>query len=191
MSTTRPTLLSRVRDSGDARAWEEFYAIYAPILFRFSRSQGLPSDEAEEVRDQCLEVLARKIPSFDYDRQKGAFKSWLFRIARGKVIDQLRRRREERADTQELLALADPRPTPEEEWERNWHDEHLKYALEQARLEVSERSYRAFSLLLVHDQTVPQVCEALEMNPNQVYKSKMRVLDRVRQVLKRLEENKG
>ena len=36
MDTTRPSLLLRIRDRGDAGAWRTFDAIYRPMLYRFA-----------------------------------------------------------------------------------------------------------------------------------------------------------
>ena len=87
MNTTRQTLLHRVRDPSDREAWEQFFELYSPLLEGYARAHGLGKDDAEEVRDQCLEVLAKKLPTFEYERARGSFSSWLHRIAHGKVID--------------------------------------------------------------------------------------------------------
>ena len=51
MTITRKTLLERVRDSSDHEAWTEFYELYAPLIYRYARGRGLPSHDAEEIRD--------------------------------------------------------------------------------------------------------------------------------------------
>ena len=183
MPTTRASLLLQIKDRSNAEAWSEFHALYAPLLYRYARGRGLARENAEEVRDQCLEVVSRKIKDFDYDKEKGGFKNWLYRIASGKVIDHLRKRREKRADTQALDGLVDPTPTPDEQWEQTWKNEHLKYCVEQVRQHVSEMNYRAFHMLLFEDCTVDEVRARLGMNANQVYKAKSRVLLRVRKIL--------
>jgi hypothetical protein len=33
MSETRLSLLARVRNIGDSRSWDEFHAIYGPLIF--------------------------------------------------------------------------------------------------------------------------------------------------------------
>jgi RNA polymerase sigma-70 factor (ECF subfamily) len=98
MSTTRATLLERVRDSADAGEWKEFFALYAPLLESYARSLGLTVSDSEDVRDQCLAVVVQRIGSFRYDRSKGSFKGWLHRIARDKVIDACASRRGTRGD---------------------------------------------------------------------------------------------
>ncbi len=182
MITTHASLLLRIRNRSDAEAWKEFHALYAPLLYRYARGRGLAREDAEEVRDQCLEVVSRKIADFDYDKQKGGFKNWLYRIASGKVVDHLRKRREKQADTQALEGLVDPSPTPDDHWEQTWKNEHLKYCVEQVRSHVSEMNYRAFHMLLFEDCTVDEVRARLGMNANQVYKAKSRVLLRVRKI---------
>ena len=187
MNTTRTTLLVRLKDRSDAAAWGEFHKLYAPLLYRYARGRGLLPEDAEDVRDQCLEVVTRKIANFEYDREKGGFKSWLYRIASGKVIDFLRKRRQKVADSQDIRALVDPAPSPDQLWEQHWRYEHLKYCVQQVRGSVSERDHQAFCLLLFDDCSVDEVCARLSMNANQVYKAKSRVLQWVRKVLSELD----
>lgn len=191
MRTTRVSLLLRVKDASDGNAWDEFHDLYAPLLYNYARSRGLSSADAEEIRDQCLEVVARKITDFEYDRAKGGFKCWLYRIASYKIIDMLRKSKEKRADTRVLRSLRSPEPSPDELWEKHWRNEHLKFCVQQARASVSEQSYRAFHMLLFDGCAVPDVCEALGLNTNQVYKAKSRVLQRIREVLDQLGTSDG
>ena len=186
MDTTRKTLLARVRDPQDQEAWAEFFDLYAPLLMRYAQALGLSRDQAEEIQGECLEVVARKMRSFEYDRARGAFKAFLFRLVRGKVIDQLRKRRETRAHSEALARLCDPDLPPDEQWNRHWEYEHLRYCLELVRPTVPEPSYRAFRMLLFDEQSVADVCRALDLNANQVYKAKSTILQKVRAVLRRL-----
>src|SRR5262249_38720919 len=73
-STTRATLLRRLRDPRDAGAWAEFFDLYAPLLESYARSQDLSHADAEEIRDQCLAVVAQRMSEFEYDRSRGAFR---------------------------------------------------------------------------------------------------------------------
>ena len=183
---TSRTLLERVRDPDDGEAWERFYALYAPMVTRFARLSGLAQQDVEEVRDECLALLAAKLPGFGYDRARGGFRGWLYRIVRGKVIDHLRRQRERCADSVELGAVSDPGPGPDEVWERLWREEHLRFALAECRERLSERTYQTFQLLLLEGLSVPDVCARMGMNANQVYKAKARALGAVREIIARL-----
>ena len=149
MNTTRTSLLQRVKDYADRTAWAEFYKLYAPLIYRYARARRLPRAEAEEVRDQCMEVVTRKIVSFDYSRSKGGFKNWLRRLANSKVVDSLRKRRDKIMDTKALQSLRAPGASPDEIWEQQWRQEHLKYAVERVRGSVAHRDYRVFQMLVL------------------------------------------
>ena len=180
MKDTRATLLLRVRDRGDAKAWAEFHGLYAPLLYRYARQRGLTHADGEEIRDQCLLVVAQRIAALEYDREKGGFKNWLYCIANGKVVDFFRKQRERQADTQVLKAAVDPQPTPEELWDQQWRYQHLLYCAAEVKSAFDERTYRAFELLAFEERGVDDVCAQLNMTRNQVYLAKSRVLSRIR-----------
>ena len=183
MPTTRRTLLERVRDPEDEEAWSLFHELYAPLLYRYALGRGLDATDAEEIRDQCLSKIAQRLGSFEYDPDKGKFKAWLHQMARGEVIDHLRRRRPQQVDTQTLGQMQARELSPPEAWEEEWRRQHLFFGLEKAGRRLPEKTFQAFRMLLVENASVPEVCERLGMNPNQVYKAKGRVLQEVRVVL--------
>jgi RNA polymerase sigma-70 factor (ECF subfamily) len=191
MTGTRQTLLQRLRDPGDRGAWEEFFELYSPLLEGYARAHGLSRADVEEVRDQCLEVLARKLPDFEYERSRGSFQGWLHRLARGKVVDLLRARKVRASESVEWASVADPLPSLDETWEHQWRAEHLRYALDRVRRTESEERYRVFELLLVEDCSVADVCARTGLEAARVYKIKAAVLKRVRAVLERLGTEPG
>ena len=86
MNRTRETLIDRLRDAGDERAWSRFFELYPPLIRRFARSRGLSPADADEVRDQCLEIVTREIRSFEYERARGGFRNWLYTITHARVV---------------------------------------------------------------------------------------------------------
>lgn len=186
MSDTRRTLLQRVRDAGDREAWEEFFGLYAPLLEGYARAQGLSRVDAEEVRDQCLEVLARKLPDFEYRRERGSFQAWLHGIVRGKVVDLVRARRVRAHESVALETLGDVQGDLDREWERQWRAEHLRYALERVRASEDPERFKIFELLLIDELPVAEVGARTGLSAAQIYKLKSALLARVRAVLARL-----
>ena len=41
-ASTRPSLLIRIRDPGDAEGWRQFVALYGAMIYQFARKQGSP-----------------------------------------------------------------------------------------------------------------------------------------------------
>jgi RNA polymerase sigma-70 factor (ECF subfamily) len=189
MNTTRGTLLERVRDPEDAAAWEQFYALYAPLLESYARALGLRGADAEEIRDQCLATVVQRMSDFHYERTRGSFKAWLHRIARDKVVDWMRKPREERSETALALSIPDAESGPDETWEREWRAEHVRYALSEVRREQDESGRELLELVLSEDLSAAEIAQRTGLNPNQIYKARARFLERVRAVLERLGEN--
>lgn len=186
MDTTRVSLILRLRDLQNATAWGEFDALYGPLVYRYARAKGLSRDDAEEVRSQIMTAVVKQIGSFEYDRAKGGFKNWLRRLVHNKTVDLIRRRRERQAESSEFRALSDNEPGPDEVWETTWLQTHLRYCVEQLRGSVSEQTYRAFHMLVFEEREVDFVCRELDMNPNQVYKAKSRLLAMIREKMTEL-----
>ena len=90
---TRPSLLIRVRNSGDGEAWREFTEIYAPLIHRFARKQGLQDADAADLAQDVLCSVASAIGKLNYDRQLGKFRSWLLTVAHSKLCNQVAQRK--------------------------------------------------------------------------------------------------
>ena len=184
---TRPSLLLRVRNSDDEEAWSEFYELYAPLLYRFARAKGLNHNDAEEIRSQCCEAIVRQIPTFEYSKQKGGFKNWLRTLVSRRVIDRLRKRREQQLESADLRRLPDNDDSPDEVWERQWREQHLRYCVQSLRDSVTEDTWETFRLLVEEGLPVTEVCDRLNASPNQVYKARARMLALIREKMQYLE----
>jgi RNA polymerase sigma-70 factor (ECF subfamily) len=183
METTRASLLARIKDLHDTQAWREFDSLYRPMLYRFARSRGLDRASAEDVVQRCMATVVRQAPTFQYQASKGKFRNWLQKMAENKVRDLLRARRLRQADSKHLAALRSSEPSPEELFDKAWYQAHVRYCLEQVQADVQETTYRAFQLYAIEQRPVGQVCELLNMTPNQLYKIKWRVQQKVAKLM--------
>jgi RNA polymerase sigma-70 factor (ECF subfamily) len=179
VDTTRPSLLLRIRDRSDRRAWETFDALYRPMLQRFARARGLGETDAEETAQQCLATIADRIAEFSYDPQKGRFKGWLCTLVNNRVRNLLRDRREQQGETADFEATPQREPTPDEAFDRIWMEEHLWHCLRELRGEVEETTFLAFQSYVIEQRPIEQVCQELKLTPNNVYTIKWRLTERV------------
>lgn len=184
---TRPSLLIRVRDRSNNEAWREFFGIYGPLLYNYARAQGLSHPDAEDVRSLCYEALVKQIPTFEYDRRKGGFKSWLLTMVSRRVIDLLRKPKQLQFTSAVLRALPDE-PTPiDDVWEREWRQQHLRYCVQSLKTDVSETTWEIFRMLITEGQGIPDVCRKLNVTTNQAYKARTRMLAMVRKKMEYLD----
>jgi RNA polymerase sigma-70 factor (ECF subfamily) len=179
MHTTRASLLMRVKDRRDSAAWEEFDAIYRPLLYRFGLARGLQHAEAEDVVQQCMTAVQAHMAGFEYDPRKGRFKSWLRTLVNNRVRNLHRDRREQAADSQDLARDQQREPSPEEVFDRLWMAEHLRHSLELIRREVDDKTFRAFQLYVIDERAVEDVCRELEVSANRLYKIKWRLTQKL------------
>jgi RNA polymerase sigma-70 factor (ECF subfamily) len=186
MDTTHSNLLVRLKDPDDAAAWREFGAIYRPMLLRFARSCGLPDEEAEDVTQFCMTSVLRNIRTFQYDRRKGRFKGWLRTMVNNRVRNVLRGRHEQLAESGDFKRAQQREPAPDDRFDEIWMDEHLKYCIGLVQAEVEPLTFDAFRRYVLEEQPAAQVCADLGMTPNQLYKVKWRVTQKVGEKMKAL-----
>ena len=179
MNTTRSSLLDRVRDLDNASSWVEFDKLYRPLLMHYARGRGLGATDAEEIAQQCLEVIVRQISGF---RKRSSFRSWLRAIVANKVKKHFRERK--KWSTAGADALADAVGTeeaPDAAWDRQWELAHLAYCMEDLRSYFAEHTVRAFQLYVIHEVPVAVIASLLGMTPNQIYVAKSRVTRRIKE----------
>jgi RNA polymerase sigma-70 factor (ECF subfamily) len=90
---TRASLLDRLKDLGDASSWDEFHRTYRELIFSVARRAGLNETEADEVVQDTLIFVAKKMPGFTYDPAKDSFKGWLLTLTRWWILDQFEKRK--------------------------------------------------------------------------------------------------
>jgi RNA polymerase sigma-70 factor (ECF subfamily) len=189
---TRPSLLLRLRDPGDGRAWDEFTQIYGPLVRRLARRKGLQEADAADLEQEVFRAVSSAIDRWDPDPARGHFRGWLFRIARNILVDFLSRRRRHPPGTgdtvmkERLEAMParaeDDSSLVEEEYKR----ELFRWAAEQIRGEFSEPTWRAFWLTGVEGRGAKEAAETLGMTAGAVYRCKSRVMARLREAVQRV-----
>src|SRR4051812_36401611 len=90
---TRPSLLARLKDWSQQTAWREFDHDYAPLFRNVARKAGLTDAEADEVAQDTLIGVSKKIVEFHHAANRGSFRAWLYQQARWRIADQFRARK--------------------------------------------------------------------------------------------------
>ncbi|MHC5110763.1 MAG: RNA polymerase sigma factor [Planctomycetota bacterium] len=191
MDTTRASLLIRIKDPDNAKAWSEFTAIYRPILHRYATSRGLSEDDAEDVVQFGMAAVYKHIKNFDYDPDKGSFRGWLRTVVNNHIRILQKKRRELNAKSQQLRMLETHDESPEAAFDRVWLEEHLKCCLQRVQAEVDDKAFKAFKSYVIDEWPVRRVCDTMGMNRNQLYKIKWRITHKLQEKMRELLEGKG
>ena len=79
--TTSVTLLTQLRQApSDQAAWGVFVERYGRHIYRWCREWKLQDADAEDVTQEILAKLARKLHAFAYDPSR-SFRGWLKTLA--------------------------------------------------------------------------------------------------------------
>jgi len=89
---TRASLLKRIKDPADQKSWREFFDIYWRLIYAVAVKAGLNDAEAQDVVQETVIGVTKKMPGFEYVPGRDSFKGWLLQLTRWKIADQFRKR---------------------------------------------------------------------------------------------------
>jgi RNA polymerase sigma-70 factor (ECF subfamily) len=190
-TATRHSLLLQIRDAANASAWEQFVEIYTPLIYGFCRQHGLQDADAADVSQEVMRAVARSIGHFDYDPQRGRFRTWLLTVTRNKLRSFLARQKREPYSNGEMATLqsleAQPSEEDESDWDTAYHRRLFEAAAEQVRPEVRDSTWQAFWQTAWQDRDGAAVAQTLGMSVGAVYIAKSRVLARLRERIRAID----
>jgi RNA polymerase sigma factor (sigma-70 family) len=184
---TRKSLLSRLRDLDDAMSWRAFFDTYWRLIYNVARKSGLSDDDAQDVVQETVIAVARKMPEFRYDPAKGSFKLWLLLITRRRIHDHQRKLYRSLPTTEaasdhvgrglEKLASSSlpPDAAIEAAWEQEWRENIFQGALARVRARANPKNYQVFDYSVLQNLPAAEVGRMLGLNAAQVYLAKHRV----------------
>ena len=180
--TTSKSMLDRIRDGDDNRAWAEFYEKYRGMIAAVGRRRGLTETECDDLLQETLTVFWRRLDGFVYQPEKGKFRGYLSRMA-GRIAVRIRKQR-----------IAPPDPMPEYDSDidgrmmQDWESFVLEKALDELKQRVSTESFEAFHLSAVQNVPVRQVAEITGKTPNNIYNLRFRCLAALREILREIRD---
>lgn len=176
MLTTTETLLEGLAAGNETR-WARFYRDYAPFLEDFiSRKFTLSHEDAEEIVSDTLIDIAKTMPTYKYDRaRKGAFHSFLLKIAQNKAIDRLRKLKRTAEELEKFAA--EPITLSNEDWRRELFNAALRRVM--ADTSIQDSTKIAFRRHVQLGESAEKVATELNLETNALYQIKNRMKERI------------
>jgi RNA polymerase sigma-70 factor (ECF subfamily) len=184
MDKTRASLIQRVREQNDGQSWTEFITFYQPLLHSYVRSRGVQPAEVDNVVQEIFIRLLNALRTFQYNPNRGRFRTWLYQVTMNVIIDLARhesgRRRAEQEWQQRFgKALVDDEPDEE------WNLAHRRRALELAQEQV-KASYRdtpntwlCYEQRYLQNRSCAEIAQELGITTNAVTQNIGRVLRKI------------
>src|SRR5262245_24803961 len=183
--STRWSLVRRLRNWDDEEGWRDFFETYWRLIYSTAVRSGLTDAEAQDAVQETVIAVCRNIQQLDASPEAGSFKNWLMRMARWRIFDQLRRRKN---DPQ--LALHEPPPDEtsatdrlpdpagiqlEKIWEEEWRANLTEAALAKVQRQSNARQYQIFYLYVVQETPVAKVAAVTGASTDEIYLVKHRL----------------
>jgi RNA polymerase sigma-70 factor (ECF subfamily) len=203
MSDTRASLIERVRNQDDSVAWTEFFDIYRPLLVAYVRKRGVSEHDASDVVQDVFSRLVPALGQFEFDAQRGRFRTWLWRVTHNALADWGRRRavrnraeqewaEQERA---ELNSVVLREQAHEEEsdvaWDELYRRRILEVVTERVRATTQPVTWACFEGRILAGRPAAEIATETGISVNAVYVNASRVLSRVREECASFQEPLG
>lgn len=193
--STQLTLIARLQDPKDERAWQRFESRYRGLVVRFAMRQGLQPTDAEDVAQVVFASLLRTMPNFRLDPEKGRFRSYLFRVVRNEIS---RVRSQDARPTGASAALLrgegvvsggdagrDSEVDPAERaFEEEWINHHFRIAMAEIRRTFAPESVAIFERLM-RGEPVESIATDCKTTVQAVHKVKQRIRDKMKALVER------
>jgi RNA polymerase sigma factor (sigma-70 family) len=208
---TRASLLERLKRGEDQESWREFFDTYRRLIHGVARKAGLTETEAEEVVQDTVISVSRNLADFTYDPAVCSFRTWMLRLTRWRIIDQVRKRMpvgvqasacppapyqgtlkrglqpDETARTATIERIPEPTESGLESlWNEEWESAVLEAALQRVKAQVSPEQFQMFDLYALKQLPVRQVASILGVSVPRIYLAKHRVASLLRSEVKHL-----
>jgi len=176
---TRQTLLKKIKNQYDEKAWNEFVAFYRPYIYRIIQNHyKINNVDREDVIQEVLLVSWKKLPDFEYSSAKGRFRSWLGRVTTNTTLAFYRKNNKEKPLSESEEFVHENQAAPPE-IEKIYQQEWEKHITDTAWTNISsmfeENVLEAFQRLAAGEEG-KIVAKELGLSINSVYVYKKRVL---------------
>jgi RNA polymerase sigma-70 factor (ECF subfamily) len=178
LPTTRVTLLSRLKEHpSDAASWDEFVKRYGPHIRRWCQQWKLQSADADDLTQNVLMRLLRRLPDFTYDPTR-SFRGWLKTVAYRAIWDFKNRRQARAAEDgpiAEMILSLEAREDLAHRLQEAFDLELVEKAETRVRQRVAPHTWEAFRLMTLENMPVAEVAERVRLQVAMVYVAKSKV----------------
>lgn len=188
---TRLTLIKKIQDQHDEKAWEEFIEIYKKYVYAIIREVGIPQHDVEDILQRVMLNLWKRLPEMEADEIR-RFRSYLGRMTQNAIYEYMRKKgqrasRLEKAVNNPDLNYTKSIDVPEinEIAQREWEHYLTNLAMENISRQFAGNAIEAFTLSM-KGMELDEIAEKLKIKSHSVYRLRSRVKERLIQEVKRL-----
>lgn len=187
---TRQTLLKKLKLNFNEDSWEEFVHFYGRFIGSVIKTMGVSDSDIDDVQQQVLLRIWKSIERFDLSREKGSFRSWIYKITQNTTLNFICKNRKKntkldmlKVDYKEQYSNPEIDKIIEDQWNR-----HIsKMAFENISAVVSDKLIDAF-VSHVKGEPANITANRLGVEKETVYIYRNRMKEKLRAEIESLKE---
>jgi RNA polymerase sigma-70 factor (ECF subfamily) len=150
---------------------------------------SLCKEEKQDLIQDVMLCMFTKAGKFKYDREKGRFRDYMRTIIGRRAVDIIRRRNPAIAVGDGIVRITDKLVSPEQDdrWLAEWKTHVLNQALVELKSALEPITYQIFELYALKGWTPDRVQRFLKVGKSSVYTAKSRAVDKLGEIVKKLE----
>lgn len=181
-------LLEQIR-AKDPQAWPDLVRLYRPLILHWLQRRQVPETDAEDISQEVLIQVLRLIDGFEHNGRVGAFRNWLRAITHNVMRNHLRKADEHESRLRDRLReqlrfTVAALNSDSSEVTRQFNREHdrmiVERLLDELKDEVSIQAMTIFRRYCLLEESADSVAADLAISVNQVYVTRVRVLQKLR-----------
>lgn len=189
---TRDSLLLQVQDPANREAWDRFVAVYQPVIFRIALARGLQHADALDLVQQVLISVAGSVERWQRKDATSKFSHWLSRVTKNAIINALSRRPHDRGiggsagelQLNQLKAIDETCSLVDHELRRELY---LRSA-EIVKADFRSETWEAFQYTVIDGLSPEDTARRMGKSVGAIYTARSRVMFRMKEVVRQLQE---
>ncbi len=183
---TSATLLESLQSPDESESWLILNQLYGPLIRNWLQRNHVRLDDHDDVVQEVLVQVSKKIDQFQHSGRVGAFRNWLKQITINCLRNYGRKRANKQipvggSDFEEFVnQWADPNSQISRVWRVEYQQSVVAYLLHVAQQKFSQKTYQAFYETAVLNREANEVAEQLDMSVAAIYTARSRVLKELR-----------
>lgn len=155
MPDTSASLLEELRTRPSEQAWQRMVQVYDSLFRGWLTAQGVHPDDSDDLVQEILLVMMRKLPEFKHQGKPGSFRAWARQVALNCVRRSWRTKKRVPVATGDseflsyLNQLSDAGSELTQEWDRQHDRVVVQRLLDLIRVDSDPQLWEAFSLHVV------------------------------------------
>jgi RNA polymerase sigma-70 factor (ECF subfamily) len=183
---TSPSLLIKASNR-EAGAWERLLHLYSPLVEHWCRKAGVLDQDLADVSQEIFASVASGLAGYDQTRPGTSFRSWVFGIARHKIVDHFRSGGGLAEGGSAALIRLEQVPDFVDDSDSSGTSAAMRAlygrALDLVRAQFEQATWTAFWKVAIENKSPAEVAAELGTTQVVVRKAKSRILRRIKDEL--------